>query len=206
MRPAARKHPGHALSPCWCSGCWCGVSGRGRCWSKPSGQARAMTVTIEEEGRTRVIDRYSIPAPVDGSPVACIWMSATLLSRARPCWALRRWNRRCWIRAAAPRPRRRWRRPDRPCDGAHRRMPPTPLPIYRQRDSNACGRWREGADLTRCLRQGRNRIAHRAATLRSADFNVEVARYELEAAESCSEYPRSGSGDNRRTGAGTLPD
>ena len=29
----------------------------------------ALTVTIEEEGRTRVIDRYVISAPVDG--VAC---------------------------------------------------------------------------------------------------------------------------------------
>ena len=44
-------------------------------WPQPvlveaiAGQACTVNVTIEEEGRTRVIDRYVISAPVDG--VAC---------------------------------------------------------------------------------------------------------------------------------------
>ena len=44
-------------------------------WPRPvpvelvEAQRASMTVTIEEEGRTRVIDRFIISAPVDG--VAC---------------------------------------------------------------------------------------------------------------------------------------
>lgn len=51
-------------------------------------QRAPLTITIEEEGRSRVIDRYIISAPVDGVACACNWMWATRCSKARCCWEL----------------------------------------------------------------------------------------------------------------------
>ncbi len=156
----------------------------------------ALTITIEEEGRTRVIDRYSIAAPVDG--VACrvdlnvgdpVEQGQVLLGITP-------------LESQVLDPRSRAR--------ATAQVAAAKSALHAAREqvrSTAAAAKLATAELERLRPLVEKGLISRdafdkaetgaqtsAAAKRSADFNVEVASYELEAAESVLEYG-AGSGD-----------
>ncbi len=156
-----------------------------------------MTVTIEEEGRTRVIDRYVVSAPVDG--VAC----RTQLDVGD---AVEQGQMLLSIRPLASQvldPRSRAQARAR-VDAAQ-----SALQAAQEQANAATAAAQLAANELKRLKPllERGVISHdvfdkaqteantTAAAKRSADFNVEVARYELKAAKSVLEYTTLDSGE-----------
>jgi HlyD family secretion protein len=153
-------------------------------------QRAPLTITIEEEGRTRVIDRYIISAPVDG--VACrvqldvgdpvqqgeVLLGITPLksqvldsrSRARAVAAV-----------AAAQSALAAAREQAGATGAAARLAVTEL--QRLQPLAQKGLASKGE-----LDRAETAVLTSAAANRSANFNVQVANYELEAAKSVLEY------------------
>jgi HlyD family secretion protein len=173
-------------------------------WPQPvkvEGQAarRApLTITIEEEGRTRVIDRYVIAAPVDG--VTCrvrlnvgdpVKKGETLLT-ITPMQS----------RVLDPRSRAQAKAK---VDAAEAALHAA---SEQARAASAAAELasNELARLTPLLKQGvitrdafdkaQTAANTASANQRSADFKVEVASYELDAARSVLEYPTDNDIDN----------
>ena len=150
----------------------------------------AMMVSIEEEGRTRVIDRYVVAAPVDG--VACrvklnvgdpvergqLLLGITPLEsqvldpRSRAQAEARVAAAKSALQAA--REQALAARADlEHANNEHERLKPL---------------MEEGMVSREAFDRVDTRARISAAALRTADFNVEVARYELEAARTTLEY------------------
>jgi HlyD family secretion protein len=153
-----------------------------------------MTVTIEEDGRTRVIDRYEIRAPVDG------FASRVELDVGDPVAAGQVLFVITPLRSAVldPRSRAEARARVAAADAA--------LASTRQ-DAEAAGARAEfrAAELARVeplakrglvsseeLDQARMETVSAAAALRAARHAVDVARYELEAARTALAYSEAG--------------
>lgn len=157
-----------------------------------------MTVTIEEEGRTRVIDRYVIAAPVDGvtcrlqlnvgdavqqdqvllgiTPLA----SQVLDSRSRAQARAKLAAAESALRAAEEQAR---------AAAAAEQLAATELKRLRPL-------LQQGVISQDEFDRASTAASTTAAARRSADFNVEVARYEREAARSVLEYTGSSNGDS----------
>ncbi len=156
-----------------------------------------MTVSIEEEGRTRVIDRYVVSAPVDG--VACrvqldvgdaVEQDQILLS-IRP------------LASQVLDPRSRAQAEAR-VDAAR-----SALQAAQEQARAAKAAAKLAANELKRLRpllekgvisrdvfdRAQTEVNTTTAAKRSADFNVEVARYELKAARSVLEYTTLDSGE-----------
>ncbi len=149
-----------------------------------------MAVTIEEEGRTRVIDRYIVSAPVDG--VACrvqldvgdaveqgqVLLSITPLQsqvldpRSRAQAAARVAAAESTLRAA---------REQALAAAADQQYAATELERLRPLMN-------EGLISREAFDRAETTARTSAAAKRSADFNVEVAAYDLEAARTALEY------------------
>lgn len=156
-----------------------------------------LTITIEEEGRTRVIDRYVISAPVDG--VACrvqqdvgdpvkrgeVLLGITPLesqvldprSRARAS-----------ANVAAAESALHAAEEQANAAGAAAQLAETDL--ARMQPLAEKGLASQGE-----LDKATTQLQTSAAAKRSADFNVEVARYEVQAARSVLEYTSGNSGE-----------
>jgi HlyD family secretion protein len=156
-----------------------------------------LTVTIEEEGRTRVIDRYTISAPVDG--VACrvelnvgdpVAQDQVLLG-ITPMES----------QVLDPRSRARATAQVAAAESAL-------LAAREQARAAASEAHLATLELKRlrplvekklisgtAFDKAETEVQTSAATKRSADFNVEVASYELQAAESVLEYTAGSSGE-----------
>jgi HlyD family secretion protein len=156
-----------------------------------------LTVTIEEEGRTRVIDRYTISAPVDG--VACrvelnvgdpVAQDQVLLD-ITPMES----------QVLDPRSRARATAQVAAAESAL-------LAAREQARAAASEAHLATLELKRlrplvekklisgtAFDKAETEVQTSAATKRSADFNVEVASYELQAAESVLEYTAGSSGE-----------
>ncbi|WP_230209829.1 efflux RND transporter periplasmic adaptor subunit [Solemya velum gill symbiont] len=165
--------------------------------AKPATRA-PLTITIEEEGRTRVIDRYVIAAPVDG--VTCrvqldvgdpVEQGQQLLSITPMA-----------SQVLDPRSRAQARAKVEAAESALRATE------EKARAAAAAEQLasKELARLTPLLQQGaisketfdktQTSASTTRANKRSADFSVEVASYELEAARSVLEYSSESDLDN----------
>ncbi len=149
-----------------------------------------LTVTIEEEGRTRVIDRYLISAPVDG--VACrvqldvgdpVEQGQVLLGitplESQVLDARSRAQAIARVAAAESALRAAEQRAD--AAAAAEQLAATELQRLRPLTER-------GVISREAYDKAVAEATSTAATKRSAGFNVEVARYELEAAQSVLEY------------------
>ena len=156
----------------------------------------ALTVTIEEEGRTRVIDRYSIAAPVDG--VACrvdlnvgdpVEQGQVLLGITPMESQVLDPRSRAQARAqvAAAKSALQAAREQVRSTAAAAKLATAELKRLRPLV--------EKGHISRdAFDRAETEVQTSMAAKRSADFNVEVAHYEQEAAESLLEYG-AGSGD-----------
>ena len=157
----------------------------------------ALTVTIEEEGRTRVIDRYTISAPVDG--VACrvdmnvgdqiekgqVLLGITPLQsqvldpRSRAQATARVSAAESALRAAKEQVR---------AATASEQLATTELNRLRPLVE-------KGLISREAFNRAETEAQTRSAAKRSAVFNVDVASHELEAAESLLEYSAGTTGE-----------
>jgi len=163
---------------------------------------RPLTVSIEEEGRTRVIDRYVISAPVSG--VACrlqldvgdaVKQGQVLLgiSPLQSQVLDPRTRAQAQARVAAAESALRSARETATAAAEAEQLADNELQRLRPlMEKNLVAR----DDFDRASTEARTRAAMR----RSADFNVEVARYELAAARTALQYSGSvdGSGPTER--------
>ena len=156
-----------------------------------------MKVSIEEEGRTRVIDRYVVSAPVDG--VACrvqlnvgdaIEAGQILLS-IRPLESQvldPRSRAQAEARVAAARSA---------LQAAQEQV--RAAVAAEQLAANELKRLKplmeKGVISRDVLDKAETNASATAAAKRTAEFNVDVARYELKAAESVLEYAKTGGAD-----------
>jgi HlyD family secretion protein len=158
-----------------------------------------LTLTIEEEGRTRVLDRYVIAAPVDG--VTCrvqlevgdAVQQDQLLLNITPLAS----------QVLDPRSRAQAQAKVEAAESALRaaREQASAAAAAAKLADNELARLRPLMDKGVITRETFDKAQANADTAnankRSADFNVEVARYELEAARSVLEYRRNGDSDER---------
>ena len=149
-----------------------------------------MTVTIEEEGRTRVIDRFAISAPVDG--VACrvqfdvgdpVEKGQTLLSisplESRVLDPRSRAEAEARVAAAAA----ALESARHTADSAKATADFQALEVRRLRPLAG-----KGVVSREALDRAEMQLLTANATLRSAKHGVDVARYELQAAETALQY------------------
>lgn len=153
-----------------------------------------MTVTIEEEGRTRIIDRYVISAPVDG--VACrvqldvgdkVTQGELLLSVSplKSPVLDKRSLAQAEARVAAAESSLRAAREQATAASAAAQLAVTEQARLKPLlEKNLVAR-----DV---YDKAATAVQTTAASKRSADFNVEVARYELEAARTMLHYSEPG--------------
>jgi HlyD family secretion protein len=162
-----------------------------------------MTVTIEEEGRTRVIDRYIISAPVDG--VACrvqldvgdaVVKDQVLLNITPPESQVLDPRSRAQAKAqvAAAESALQSAREQASATAAAAQL--AALELERLQPLLQKGVVSQDAYDKAATEVQTTEAAHRSAT-----FNVEVARYELQAARTVLEY----SADSSREPAETVP-
>lgn len=157
-----------------------------------------LTITIEEEGRTRVIDRYVISAPVDGVTCRVQLNVGDTVKQDEHLLSITPME----PQVLDPRSRAQARAKVEAAESALRAAEEQARAAAAadQLASNELGR------LTPLLKQGAisresfdkaQTNAHTAsANKRSADFNVDVARYELQAARSVLEYRSDSDLDN----------
>lgn len=154
-----------------------------------------LTITIEEEGRTRVIDRYVVSAPVDG--VTCrvqydvgdpVEKGQVLLNisplESRVLDTRSRAQAEAQV-AAAESALRAAEEEARAAEAAERLAANELERLHPLMDRGVISR----DDFDKALTKAQTT----AAAKRSADFNVEVASYELESAQSVLEYTAGGS-------------
>jgi HlyD family secretion protein len=157
----------------------------------------ALTITIEEEGRTRVVDRYVISAPVDG--VACrqdldvgdeVKQGQVLLGitplESQVLDPRRRAQTRAQV-AAAVSALHAAEQQAKVAEAAaklavieHNRLQPLV---------------EKGVVSSDAFDKSATQVQTTAAAQRSADFQVEVARYELQAAKTLLEYTAASRGE-----------
>jgi HlyD family secretion protein len=157
-----------------------------------------LTITIEEEGRTRVIDRYVIAAPVDGVTCRVELNVGDPVEQGQPLLSITPMA----SQVLDPRSRAQARAAVEAAESALRAAEEQARAAEASEQLSA----KELARLTPLLKQGA--IAKEAydkaqtgartasANRRSADFSVEVAHYELEAARSVLEYRDESGFDN----------
>jgi HlyD family secretion protein len=152
-----------------------------------------LTITIEEEGRTRVVDRYIISAPVDG--VACrqklnvgdeVTQGQVLLGITPLESQVLDPRSRAQTKAQVAAAESALHAAEQQAEAAeaaaklavieHKRL----LPLVEK-----------GVISTDAYDKADTKVQTTAATQRSADFQVEVARYELQAAKTVLEYTAS---------------
>jgi len=149
-----------------------------------------MAVTIEEEGRTRVIDRYVVSAPVDG--VACrvqlnvgdpVEQGQVLLgiSPLESQVLDPRSRARAQARVAAAESALR-------AAGEQAQAAAADQEFTRNELARLRPLMEQGLISREAFDRATNLARTSAAAKRSADFNVEVARYDLEAARTTLEY------------------
>jgi len=156
-----------------------------------------LTVTIEEEGRTRVIDRYVISAPVDG--VACrmqlhvgdpVRQGEVLLSITPLESQVLDPRRRAQTQSQVAAAKSALRAAEEQVHAAA---------AAAQLASNELKRLRLLLDKGLIARDAFDKAATAAQTSaankRSANFNVEVARYELQAAQTVLNYTAGSKGE-----------
>jgi HlyD family secretion protein len=150
----------------------------------------ALTITIEEEGRTRVVDRYVISAPVDG--VACrqqldvgdeVKQGQVLLGITPLESQVLDPRSRAQTKAQVAAAESAVHAAEQQAEAAeaaaklavieHKRLKPLV---------------EKGVISTDAYDKAATQVQTTAATQRSADFQVEVARYELQAAKTVLEY------------------
>jgi HlyD family secretion protein len=173
-------------------------------WPQPvwveavSAKRAPMTVSIEEEGRTRVMDRYIVSAPVDG--IACqvqlevgdaVQQGQSLLS-IRPLESQvldPRSHAQAEARVAAA---------SAALQAAQEQA--TAAAAAQQLAANELKRLKplmeKGVISSDAFDKAVTEANTKAAAKRSADFSVDVARYELKAAQSVLEYASSESDDS----------
>lgn len=166
-----------------------------------------LTITIEEEGRTRVIDRYIISAPVDG--VACrvqlnvgdpVEKDQTLLGitplESQVLDPRSRAQAQAQVKAA------------RSALHAAEEQANSALASSQFADTEL-NRLRPLADKQIISREAFDKATTEAQTTaaakRSADFSVEVARYELQAAKTVLEYTAGKAADKGDEAAERVP-
>ncbi|MBE9560422.1 MAG: HlyD family efflux transporter periplasmic adaptor subunit [Proteobacteria bacterium] len=156
-----------------------------------------LTITIEEEGRTRVVDRYIISAPVDG--VACrqklnvgdeVTQGQVLLGITPLESQVLDPRSRAQTKAQVAAAESALHAAEQQAEAAeaaaklavieHKRL----LPLVEK-----------GVISTDAYDKADTKVQTTAATQRSADFQVEVARYELQAAKTVLEYTASDRGE-----------
>lgn len=157
-----------------------------------------LTITIEEEGRTRVIDRYVIAAPVDGVTCRLQLHVGDEVEQGQQLLSITPME----SQVLDPRSRAQASAKVEAAEAALRAAE------EQARAASAAAQLanNELARLTPLLKQGviardafdkAQTAAHTAsANQRSADFNVEVASYELDAARSVLEYRAASEFDN----------
>ncbi|MEJ2141198.1 MAG: HlyD family efflux transporter periplasmic adaptor subunit [Gammaproteobacteria bacterium] len=159
-----------------------------------------MTVSIEEEGRTRVIDHYVISAPVDGTTCRTqlevgdsVDAEQTLLN-IRPLESKvldARSRAQAEARVAAARSALQSAKEQASAATAAQQLASKEL--ERLRPLSAKGVISKG-EYDKAVTEANTK----AAAKRSADFNVDVANYELEAAKSVLDYARTGTADSKQ--------
>lgn len=149
-----------------------------------------LTVTIEEEGRTRVLDRYVISAPVDGVACRIEWDVGDVVRQDQTLLTITplesrvldpRSRAEAEARVAAANSALESARQQ--VESARARLILETSEVNRLRPLVEQGVVSEG-EFERA--QTALRVAE--ASLRAADYGVEVARYEKEAAETALEY------------------
>jgi len=157
-----------------------------------------LTITIEEEGRTRVIDRYVIAAPVDGVTCRLQLHVGDAVEQGEPLLSITPMA----SQVLDPRSRAQARAKVEAAESALRAAE------EQARAASAAAQLAssELSRLTPLVKQGviskdafdkAQTAAHTAnANRRSADFNVEVASYELDAARSVLDYRAESEFDN----------
>lgn len=170
-------------------------------WVEAATVTRApMTVSIEEEGRTRVIDRYVISAPVDGTTCRTqldvgdsVEAEQTLLN-IRPLESQvldARSRAQAEARVSAARSALQSAKEQASAATAAQQLAINEL--KRLKPLMEKGVISKG-EYDKALTEANTK----AAAKRSADFNVDVASYELEAAKSVLDYARTGTADSKQ--------
>jgi len=157
-----------------------------------------LMITIEEEGRTRVIDRYIISAPVDG--VACrlnldvgdtVKQGQTLLGITPLASQVLDPRSRAQAKAKVSAAKSTLRAAEEQARAAA---------AAAKLASNELNRLtpllEKGAISREAFDKAETELQTSAATKRSSDFNVEVARYELQAAQTVLDYTASDSDES----------
>lgn len=149
-----------------------------------------MSVTIEEEGRTRVIDRYAIAAPVDG--VACnihlnvgdsIEQGQTLLFISPLESPVLDPRSRAEAKAHEAMARSALQAAEQEAHAANASANFAKTELKRLRPLAG-----KGLVSDEAFNKAEMEVQTSSAKKRSADFNVDVAKYELEAAHSVLQY------------------
>ncbi len=149
-----------------------------------------LTITIEEEGRTRVIDRYVISAPVSGVTCRLQLKVGDAVERGQVLLGITPLE----SQVLDPRSRAQAQARVAGAESALRAAEEqaTAATAAAELASTELKRLRPLMEQALISRENFDRAATEAQTSaaakRSADFNVEVARYELEAARSTLEY------------------
>ena len=149
-----------------------------------------MAVTIEEEGRTRVIDRYVVSAPVDGVACRVQLNVGDAVEQGQVLLAISPLE----SQVLDPRSRARAQARVAAAESALRAAGEQAQAAAADQEfaSNELARLRPLMEKGLISREAFDRASTlartSAATKRSADFNVEVARYDLEAARTTLEY------------------
>lgn len=163
-----------------------------------------MAVTIDEEGRTRVIDRYVVSAPVDG--VACrvrldvgdpVTQGEVLLEITPLQSQVLDARSRAEAQARVSAAQAALRGAREQALGAAADDDYATLELQRLQPL-----MEQGLIAREAFDRARTRASTAAASRRSAEFSVEVARYELEAARTALEYS---AGSSRDTAGERVP-
>ncbi|MCG6938700.1 MAG: HlyD family efflux transporter periplasmic adaptor subunit [Gammaproteobacteria bacterium] len=166
-----------------------------------------LTITIEEEGRTRVVDRYVISAPVDG--VACrqqlevgdtVKQGQVLLGITPMESQVLDPRSRAQAKAQVAAAESALHAAEQQAEAAeaaaelavieHKRLKPL---------------LEKGVISSDAFDKAATEVQTTAAAKRSADYNVEVARYELQAANSVLQYRTASAGSNPGEPAERIP-
>ena len=165
-----------------------------------------MTVSVEEEGQTRLIDRYVVSAPVDGyarrveldvGEAVEGGQALVMLEPMRSEVLDPRRRAEAEARVAAARFGMQSARERATAAKAEAEIATAE---YRRRR----GLHDKGSVSQEVVDQAEARMRQAVAERRSAEFNIEVARYELEAAQTALEYSAAGGGDGAPQSARIL--
>ena len=156
-----------------------------------------MTVTVEEEGQTRLIDRYVVSAPVDGYARRVDLDVGAAVERGQVLVKLEP------MRSEVLDPRRRAEAEARVAAAGFGMQAARETARAAKAEAEiATAEYRRRRDLRdkgsvsqEAVDQAEARMRQATAERRSADFNVQVARYEQEAAQTALQYSAAQQGD-----------